>query len=286
MAGTAAAVALSGCGGGFRVSDLVTRTAPPQEIQSVTVSKRQIVITAPPGWCVDPRSSQTVTDPAFVLFGNCAALGRSAIQPPEHALLTASVAQNDTGTPVALTLPELDTFFRSEAGRAALARDGDPGKVRILESFLHEDTYFIRAEDMSTPVAPGAAAEYWRAYFDIGDQIVSLSVIGFTEDPLRPEKALYLLRRFANQIRVSNGLDPYMIAVPGAGLDEETETADAAAAAPAPAPAATSATATSPYETDDDYVEYDTEPARHAPRRKVNVYRTLQTIGLLRQLFM
>ena len=276
---------LSACGGGFRVPE-VTRTSPPA-MQTVTVSKRQLVIAAPQGFCVDRQASQLESDPAFVLFGNCAAISdrSGALQPQVKALLTASVSQNGSGTPIRDTLPALDGFFRSEDGRAALSRDGDPARVEVLDSFQQDDTYFIHATDTSDPVAPGTANEYWRAYFDVEDQIVSVSVIGFTERPLSPDESLLTLRKFANRIRENNGLDPYMITTPEAVQVAAAEPGEI----PGPAPTRVNDTAQSPYETDSDYVEYDTgnnsgdsRPYRRGP----SALRVLQTVGLLRQLFM
>lgn len=282
-----AGLTLSACGGGFRVPDVMRASpASPPPMQTVTVSKRQLIVAAPPGFCVDREASQLETDPAFVLFGNCAAISdRSAsFQPEVRALLTASVSQNGSGTPIRDTLPALDGFFRSEDGRAALSRDGDPATVEVLDTFQQEDTYFLHATDTSEPVAPGAANEFWRAYFDVEDQIVSVSVIGFVEKPLSPEQSLLTLRKFANRIRENNGLDPFMIPAPSD--DTVTVAATEPAPEPTPRPTRVSDTADSPYETDDDYVAYDTGDSRPYRRNNVNPLRVLQTVGLLRQLFM
>lgn len=229
-----------------------------------------MVIKGPPGFCIDTQNSQADTDPAFVLLGNCAALGRgfNLQQPKVRALLTASVSDGGGEDTVAATMPTLDQFFRSDDGRAALSRSGDPETVQILDTFAQENSYYLHAYDSSAPIMPGAANEYWRSYFDIGDQIVAVSVIATTEHPLSPEQSLQLVKAFAAEIKSANGLD-----VPPESLPESTSVA---AARPAQ----------SPYETTDpgDYEEFDVKPQR--PRRKINVVRTLQTIGLLRQLFM
>lgn len=254
-----------------------TRSARPTDELTINAESRDVIIKGPRGFCVDKDASQTDTDPAFVLLGNCAALGRgfNLRQPEVRALLTASVSNGGSEGMVANTMPALDQFFRSDDGKAALSRSSDPETVQILDTFAQEDSYFLHAEDTSPAIVPGAANGYWRSYFDVGDQIVAVSVIATTEQPLSPEQSLNLVKSFANEIRAANGLAVTPV-------DEVLTASAQVETAP-----------TSRYETDavagndPDYVEYDVnsqQPQRQ--QRRNNALRTLQTIGLLRRLLM
>jgi hypothetical protein len=197
-----ASVRLGGNGGGGRLSTpATTRTV-------IDVAGQDIVIQGPPGFCVDKSVSQTGGDTVFVLLGSCRAVSPStrAPEPAVKALLTASVSGTGQGALVRDSTVSMDKFFRSVTGRTALSRESDPATVKVLETFQNDDLFFLRARDSSAGIVPGAADDYWRAYFDLAGQIVSVSVIGFTETPLAPEKGLDTLRDFADLIRQSNGI--------------------------------------------------------------------------------
>lgn len=175
--------------------------------ETIQVGGRDVIIAAPRGFCIDREVSQIGGDTAFVLLGSCQAVSgsRRGAAPPYKALLTASVSAATENGQVADSLNGMDRFFRSETGLTALSRDADPTRVEVLETFQQDDMFFLRARDTSTGVVPGAASDYWRAYFDLPGQIVSVSVIGFADDPLAPEKGLEIVREFAGMIRQRNG---------------------------------------------------------------------------------
>lgn len=187
----------------------------------IDVAGRDIVIKGPPGFCVDKSLSQIGGDTAFVLLGNCRAVSPrgGGGTPAVRALLTASISNAGEGGGVSESTVDMDRFFRSETGRTALSRESDPGTVTVMESFESDGMYFLRARDTSPGIVPGAADDYWRAYFDLSGQIASVSVIGFTDKPLSPEKGLSTLRQFANLIREENGVEPAPVQT--ASLSEE-----------------------------------------------------------------
>lgn len=198
-----ATASLSACGGtGIATSSFSN--------SSTTVVGKDIVISAPKGYCVDEEISQTVGDNAFVLLGNCASVSTSArkTQPEVKALLTASFSKSTSNAAsISAALVGMDKFVRSNDGRTALSRDSDPQSVQILDTFQKDETFFLRARDTSAGIVPGASNEYWRAYFDLKDQIVSVSVIGFKDQPLKPETGLAMLREFEHAIKSSNGVE-------------------------------------------------------------------------------
>ncbi len=174
----------------------------------INVAGQKVVIQGPSGFCVDRQSSQIGGDTAFVLLGNCAVVSPSnrASQPKVKALLTASISASRRGVAtVAQSVNGMDKFFRSDTGRTALSRDSDPSKVKILDTFQTNSAFFIRASDSSKGIVPGAASDYWRSYFDLNGQIVSVSVIGFRSAPLSPEAGLATVREFSQLIRRKNG---------------------------------------------------------------------------------
>lgn len=177
----------------------------------VSVAGKNVVIEGPEGFCIDRETSQIGGDTAFVLLANCQVVspGFLAKRPSVKALLTASVSGGEaaSGGRISESMNSMDRFFRSETGRTALSRDSDPAKVEVLETFQQDDMFFLRARDTSTGIVPDAATDYWRAYFDLDEQIVSVSVIGFQSDPISADVGLDTVETFARKIRSQNGQD-------------------------------------------------------------------------------
>jgi hypothetical protein len=195
---------LSACASSPRLG-AVSRGASPSS--TIEVAGRTLNINGPPGFCIDRQTSQIGNDLAFVLLGSCKVVSPRAFAPSPtvKALLTASVSGGEEGGSIANSLTSMDSFFRSEDGRTALSRSSDPGTVRVLNTFQQDDMFFLRASDSSAGVVPDAADDYWRAYFDLNEQIVSVSVIGFKNDPISPDTGLTTLREFSNLIKSQNG---------------------------------------------------------------------------------
>lgn len=215
----------SGCGGGGRFSGVTRAPAADNTPKStILVGGREIQIKGPRGFCIDNETSQVGGDLAFVLLGNCQVVSPSfgAQSPNVKALLTASISASDgSDSSIVGSLNSMDQFFRSETGRTALSRSSDPSSVEVLETFSADEIYFIRASDTSEGIVPGAADDYWRAYFDLHDQIVSVSVIGFETDPIAPDVGLTTLREFVHLIRDQNGVASELVVAASEESEEQ-----------------------------------------------------------------
>ncbi|TCP60716.1 hypothetical protein EV663_10875 [Rhodovulum bhavnagarense] len=209
-------MALSGCmadapqvgrGGAFGPK------APPR----VIVADDSVVIAAPYGFCVDRSTLREGRDGAFVLLASCAALTRvsDAPSPSPDALLTASVAANPgpggRDEDRALVLAR---YFDTDAGRAALARDGRADSVSIEAMFDRDGLFFLHAADRSAGLGAGLRPDYWRAIFDVNGRIVTATVTPFADRPVTPAAAQALLRDFAGRIRRETARLPAPGAVP------------------------------------------------------------------------
>lgn len=199
-----AATGLIACGGGRHSSG----TSEAQK-STISVGGKDLILKGPPGFCIDKSLSQFDDQTAFVLLGSCKVItpGVFATGPRIKALLTASVSANDqTAVAVADSTSAMDSFFRSENGRTALSRTSDPASVSILDSFENDGAYFLRASDTSPGLVPDAADDYWRSYFDLNGQIISVSVIGFKTQPIAAATGLDTVVEFTRLIRAENGV--------------------------------------------------------------------------------
>lgn len=199
-------LSLAACAGGPEVSmragsfDFLSGAA-----EMVKVADRSVVIAGPPGYCVHTSATRDRETGTFVLLGSCAAItnNRIAAAPGVPAMLTASVS-GPSPVATAKSLPGLQAFFNSEAGRATLARNGQAASVSILQTRRRGDAFYIHLRDKSDNIVPSLASEYWRGVFDINGRIVTVSVHGFRDEPMSSSAGLATLTAFADRIRKEN----------------------------------------------------------------------------------
>ncbi|MEM9582258.1 MAG: hypothetical protein AAGA08_04015 [Pseudomonadota bacterium] len=168
-----------------------------------TVTRNKTRILAVDGFCVDPVSTRSGTAEAFLVFGNCAAITGNPDQPQPYLRAVATAAVTDSGVTaegaVRPQVANLNAYFRTAAGRAALSRSNVADTVEVLDGFADDGALFLRVRDSSDTSFEGAAETYWRAYFDAGNSVVALSVIGFSQSPISSGESLDVLRSFVDR---------------------------------------------------------------------------------------
>ncbi|MCV6595005.1 MAG: hypothetical protein OIF48_18795 [Silicimonas sp.] len=172
----AALLALTGCANPFSGADEVTR--------KVALSDG-LVIEGASGWCVDQRSSRTRGDVAVVVFGSCAALAQDPLgaRPEVAGLVTVTIDAPGAPLPPPAAL---EAHLSTAPGRASLARDGDAGRVDLLEMRSDEDRLVLRMRDDSPAAAQTPIS--WRGLFGLRGRMVSVSLFGLAEDPLEADE--------------------------------------------------------------------------------------------------
>lgn len=192
----------NGTTGGGNLKLALPKAAPEQ----VSVSGKEVVIAGPHGFCVDPTETKDKVKSAFVLLGSCAAISNVPIKPrPEiPAILMATVSAKTDSAPIATSMDALSRFFESDAGRAALSRDGKAETVEVIETLGRGGAFYIHARDSSTDTLTGAGAEYWRALFNVKGRIISASVVGLEKHPISTTEGFDTLGAFADRIKTLN----------------------------------------------------------------------------------
>lgn len=195
----AALIALGACDLTFPV----TRAAP----ERVSVADDSVIVAGPPGYCVDRAATRDTARGAFVLLGSCASLSGDADNPSPRvpAVLTVSVS-GLPGDGAALDAPfaRIDAFLRSEQGRRALSRTGDPATVEILDIRQASDALVIHARDTGAGEIAGIEDEYWRALLDVNGRMVTVSVTGFEARPMSPDAGRATVEALAERILREN----------------------------------------------------------------------------------
>lgn len=175
---------------------------------SMALSSGGPVIVGPSGFCVDQAQSHEQGADAFVLLGSCASLSRStdAERPAAKAVLTASVTPAASGAaPLSRSFKQLETYFRSEAGRAALSRSGNAATVKVVQTKVAGDVLLIELTDTAPLGANRVQARSWRALMQTRGRIVLLSVLGLASEPLNSTTMRMLASDFSAALRAANG---------------------------------------------------------------------------------
>lgn len=191
-AAAAALLVLAGCAG--------LGASPPK---TRAVAGGAVIVAGPRGYCIDPFGSRERGESSFVLLASCAAISGDATipRPLFPALLTATVTPKPPGTgPVAEQGAALERYFATPQGRAAMARDGTPESVEIVETLSRDGLFIVHARDRTTAADDAMTPDRWRAIFDLNGQIVSASATTTDNRPFSRAAGLALILRFARSI--------------------------------------------------------------------------------------
>jgi hypothetical protein len=188
-------------------------------------TRDNVTLTGPRGFCVDRQSSTFGPAAAFVVFGNCAAITGSftAPQPDINAIVTSTVRLADPLLPkIGNSSAQLSTFFAGDVGQILLSRSNNPTSINVIESGATSDgAFFIFVKDTSEGAPEGTEDTYWRAYLDVKNSAVTISVLSLDANPLTRADGLTILKKFSNAIQSapSNSNDP-PIANPPQGSEQ------------------------------------------------------------------
>lgn len=189
---------LSGC----QPQGMVGRAAAP--VTELKVSKRDVTVAGPGGFCIDTSSHKETTAGSFVILGSCAALSQGAHSAPgEPAVLTALVSplSDPLQEP---TTDQLKRYFRSKAGLAALAADGKATSVSLIRVAAQDDVLYLNVKDKSDARPDDLGDRSWRAVLLIKGHLVVLSVSSHVDYPLTDSVARATLAQFVAAIHAAN----------------------------------------------------------------------------------
>lgn len=170
--------------------------APGEAVERIAVSGGSVVIAGPEAYCVDMRTSRPRT--GFALLAACATVGGETY-PRRSAILSAQVGEPGSAA-VAGSETTLAGFLGTAEGAAAVGLTGttirDIGTRRNAVSL-----YLTRA---SAGPLRGTGANEWRAFTDVGDRLVTLTVRDIASEPLSAREGQSLLSNFVDAVRLSN----------------------------------------------------------------------------------
>lgn len=179
-----------------------TATQAPERA-TVTVAGRDVVVVAPPGFCVDAASTNVSATGAFVLVGDCALLGLAeGDADPAGAVLTASISAAPLAE--AAALDELGVLGATAQGRAVLGRSGRSDRVRVQATRSRNGVLYMLIEDRGPQPIAGLEPQFWRAFLQVRGRMAVLSVLGFEGAGIGPTEGLAYIQAFADAIQRAN----------------------------------------------------------------------------------
>lgn len=159
---------------------------------AVPVLQGAVTVAPPRGYCVDGKASHELADTAVMILGRCSA-GSSA----QPALITITVGPPESARALKPGARALAEYFKSPAGRAALALDGRPGSVRLKSVAVVDGVLVLNLDDRDL----GA---YLRAMMPMRGRLVSVAVAPPQGEALDEAAGTGLLDKAVQAMRAAN----------------------------------------------------------------------------------
>lgn len=165
----------------------------PNRVQ-VEVSGEVVKLALPDAFCFDQRSSDRNSNGAFFLAVTCdPAPGK------QNVAITTSVSNDALNG----SLVELEEFLRGD-GVALLGKSAEPENISVLATQTHADALFLKIRDTGNQPVPDAPEEFWRAFFEAGNRMIGLSVVGIADTRLTDAQAVAILGEVVALTAASN----------------------------------------------------------------------------------
>jgi len=171
--------------------------------QALRVSGDEVTIVGPDGYCVDRETARDRRAGSAVILADCGILRGRAAGRDNPAVLTALVSAG-VDLPQQPSAAQLERFFRSRAGQAALAHDGTAASVTLLEIAPEGETLYLKLRDRSESRPDDLEDITWRAVFALDDRLVALSVSSHSDRPVGDLTMRRTLEAFVEAVRAAN----------------------------------------------------------------------------------
>ena len=195
--GVLAFALLSACEGGVLASLPSVSGGASQVEQAPAFAQLELLdgaVTAagPDGYCADLSAS--APDDGFAIFAPCTSLDPEAEARALAGLATVQVGASDSAT-VTGQEAAFVALLESPEGAAVLSRTGQADTVTIQSTKPDEGAVSVRFTDSAPTDFDGAQALQWRAFVDVGNRLVTISVRGLQDAPLARAEGSAMLRQ-------------------------------------------------------------------------------------------
>ncbi len=183
---------LAACLGGEGAAGLTSKpgSKAPEAQRSAAFFRGDVIVTGPPGYCVDPKSVQRRAGSGFALLASCGHLSAAAIGYVPAAVITMSVLPRDPRvqmpTAAQLAGPWVD--------------------VGVAQQIDAEGIALIQVARGGNNLLPAGDPRHWRGAMLIGGHLIGLAVYGDAGANVSGDAGKMLLIDTAKAILAANPL--------------------------------------------------------------------------------
>lgn len=196
---SAGALMLCGCVG---TGEQITASAAEFDADTkvVTVAGQKVTLGRAANYCFNDRQSKIATSGAFVVMAPCDPEDEGSTA--KGLILVNVLAERDIMD--AIEAQDLEAYFQSETGRAALSRKGKAENLTVLGTMYDDGVYYVHAQDADGPIIPDTTDDQWRVFMVVADRLVSVSVVNFLDDRMADGLVFAHMESIARRIKSLN----------------------------------------------------------------------------------
>lgn len=176
-----------------------------EAVRTLSLSDSEIVVQAPDGYCIDLATSRP--SDGFAAMAGCALVSSDTVMPSKDAWITVQTGAPGTAA-VSGNEATLRSLLSTASGVALLSARGKPTDITVRSLMSRDRAVIVRFSDSATAPFPGLANDEWRAFLDLRDRLVTVTVRGFARSPLQPDDGLALLEQAVYSLNSVNSSGP------------------------------------------------------------------------------
>lgn len=155
-----------------------------QQMTQTPLAGGDIVVSTPPGYCIDASSVKKSQSAGFAMIARCDTLGgRGFAASRDLVLITVTTAPRDNGQ-----APTIEGLIASAAPKTVVGQ-------------VASDTFPLVRLSTDQIVSTGISREHWRGAFLLNGQLVGLALYTPDQDDMSDEEEARLLQDLANRIQ-------------------------------------------------------------------------------------
>ena len=184
------------------------------------VRGQRIVVEPPQGYCLDEDSVAVTRNAAFALVADCMQDHQAKLENGSGAgsaveielprvfpgILTVAVSGEPAYGWEPAALDAFEELLDAESGLKLLGRGNSPAPGKIIATRRIGGALYVLIEEPSADEASILAPRFWRAFIDINERLVLVTVSSFDDRPVAEDAMMGLLAQQMTRLRRANGL--------------------------------------------------------------------------------
>jgi len=165
-----------------------------------------IIISAPKGFCVDQKMAKKVSEAITIFVVDCISVegskGTENFRRPISTILTATIigpVEKDL-----VSVEQLQEFFTTQPGINYLSRSNSTSILKVHKVERKNEVLILLIEQRPMNMDINQSKFFWRAFFLIERNIISLTASNFSENESAVQNLKKLILEFSQNILIGN----------------------------------------------------------------------------------